>query len=66
MGPYSQATRAGQFIFCAGQGGVDPTTGKLVEGGIREQTRQTIRNLQDRLAEDCYMVGPSGPVNDSG
>lgn len=46
MGPYSQATRAGQFIFCAGQGGVDPTTGKLVESGIREQTRQTIRNLQ--------------------
>jgi 2-iminobutanoate/2-iminopropanoate deaminase len=46
MGPYSQATRAGQFVFCAGQGGVDPTTGKLVEGGIREQTRQTIRNLQ--------------------
>lgn len=46
MGPYSQATRAGQFIFCAGQGGADPTTGKLVEGGIREQTRQTIRNLQ--------------------
>lgn len=46
IGPYSQATRAGQFIFCAGQGGTDPTTGKLVEGGIREQTRQTIRNLQ--------------------
>jgi enamine deaminase RidA (YjgF/YER057c/UK114 family) len=46
MGPYSQATRAGQFIFCAGQGGVDPTTGKLVVGGIREQTRQAIRNLQ--------------------
>lgn len=46
MGPYSQATRAGQFIFCAGQGGVDPKTGKLVEGGIREQSRQAIRNLQ--------------------
>ncbi len=46
MGPYSQATRAGQFVFCAGQGGVDPATGKLVEGGIREQTRQAIRNLQ--------------------
>ncbi|HVZ41152.1 MAG TPA: Rid family detoxifying hydrolase [Candidatus Kapabacteria bacterium] len=46
MGPYSQATRAGQFIFCAGQGGTDPATGTLVEGGIREQTRQTIRNLQ--------------------
>jgi 2-iminobutanoate/2-iminopropanoate deaminase len=49
MGPYSQATRAGQFIFCAGQGGVDPTTGKLVGGGIREQSRQTIRNLQTIL-----------------
>jgi 2-iminobutanoate/2-iminopropanoate deaminase len=46
MGPYSQATRAGQFIFCAGQGGTDPASGKLVEGGIREQTRQTILNLQ--------------------
>lgn len=50
MGPYSQATRAGQFIFCAGQGGTDPATGKLVEGGIREQTRQTIHNLQTILA----------------
>ena len=49
MGPYSQATRAGQFIFCAGQGGVDPTTGKLVGGGIQEQSRQTIRNLQTIL-----------------
>lgn len=49
MGPYSQATRVGQFIFCSGQGGVDPRTGKLVEGGIREQTRQTIRNLQTIL-----------------
>ena len=49
MGPYSQATRVGQFIFCAGQGGVDPATGKLVEGGIREQTRQTVLNLQTIL-----------------
>ena len=45
MGPYSQATRAGPFVFCSGQGGVDPATGKLAEG-IREQTGQTIRNLQ--------------------
>ena len=46
MGPYSQATKVGQLIFCAGQGGSDPATGKLVDGGIREQSRQTIRNLQ--------------------
>jgi 2-iminobutanoate/2-iminopropanoate deaminase len=49
MGPYCQATRAGQFIFCAGQGGADPATGKLVVGGIREQTHQAIRNLQTIL-----------------
>ena len=46
VGPYSQAIRAGDFIFCAGQGAFDPVTGKLVEGGIKEQTRQVLRNLQ--------------------
>jgi 2-iminobutanoate/2-iminopropanoate deaminase len=45
MGPYSQATRAGGFIFCAGQGGFDPSTGRLVDGGVKEQTRQVFRNL---------------------
>ena len=45
VGPYSQATRAGQFIFCAGQAGFEPKTGRLVDGGIREQTCQTLRNL---------------------
>ena len=46
VGPYSQATRAGGFIFCAGQGAFDPVTGQLVEGGIKEQTRQVLRNLR--------------------
>jgi 2-iminobutanoate/2-iminopropanoate deaminase len=46
VGPYSQATRAGGFIFCAGQAAFDPATGRLVEGGIKEQTRQALRNLQ--------------------
>jgi 2-iminobutanoate/2-iminopropanoate deaminase len=45
MGPYSHATRAGGFIFCAGQGGFDPSTGRLVDGGVKEQTRQVFRNL---------------------
>ena len=49
VGPYSQATRAGQLIFCSGQGGFDPVTGKLVEGGIREQTRQVILNIETIL-----------------
>jgi len=45
VGPYSQATRAGDFIFVAGQAGFDPKTGRIVEGGIREQTVQVVRNL---------------------
>lgn len=46
VGPYSQGIRAGGFIFCAGQAAFDPATGKLVPGGIREQTRQRLRNLR--------------------
>lgn len=46
VGPYSQGTRAEGFIFCAGQGAFDPVTGELVAGGIREQTRQVLRNIQ--------------------
>lgn len=44
IGPYSQAVRAGGFIFTSGQIGLDPTTGKLVEG-IEAQTRQALANL---------------------
>jgi 2-iminobutanoate/2-iminopropanoate deaminase len=50
VGPYSQAIRANQFIFTAGQLGVNPETGKLVEGGIQEQTRQVMENLKMVLA----------------
>jgi len=45
-GPYSQAIKAGSFIFVAGQGGVDPATGRFVEGGVEEQTRQTLKNIE--------------------
>ena len=44
--PYSHAVRAGDFLFVTGQLGVDPTTGLLVAGGIVEQTRQVMRNLE--------------------
>jgi len=46
IGPYSQGIKAGDFVFTAGQAGVDPATGKLAEGGIAEQTRQTLKNIQ--------------------
>ncbi|HEY7574654.1 MAG TPA: Rid family hydrolase, partial [Thermoanaerobaculia bacterium] len=49
VGPYSQATRAGGFVFCAGQGAFDPKTGRIVEGGIRAQTRQVFSNLRTVL-----------------
>ena len=45
IGPYVQATRVGDLIYTAGQGGLDPVTGKLVEGGVEAQARQTMQNL---------------------
>lgn len=49
IGPFSQAIQAGDFIFVSGQGAFVPATGKLVEGGIKEQTRQVIENIQTIL-----------------
>ena len=46
IGPYSQGIKAGDFVFTAGQAGMDPAIGKIVEGGIGEQTRQTLKNIQ--------------------
>jgi len=45
IGPYSQAVRAGGFVFCSGQIPIDPATGALVPGGIEEQTRRVLENL---------------------
>lgn len=45
IGPYSQAFIAGDFMFTSGQGGIDPESGKVVEGGIEAQTEQTMKNL---------------------
>jgi len=46
IGPYSQGIKAGDFLFTAGEAGVEPATGRLVEGGIAAQTRQALRNIQ--------------------
>lgn len=45
VGPYSQAIRVDSSVFAAGQVGIDPATGKMVDGGIQEQTRQALKNL---------------------
>jgi 2-iminobutanoate/2-iminopropanoate deaminase len=45
IGPYSQAIRAGDLVFTAGAGGIDPGSGRLVEGGVAAQAEQALRNL---------------------
>jgi 2-iminobutanoate/2-iminopropanoate deaminase len=47
IGPYSQAIRTDSLIFAAGQTGIDPATGDLIPGGVEEQTRQVLTNLQN-------------------
>ena len=45
IGPYSQAIKAGEFVFISGQIPIDPQTGEFVAGGIAEQTKQVLTNL---------------------
>jgi 2-iminobutanoate/2-iminopropanoate deaminase len=45
IGPYSQAVKAGGFVFTSGQVAFDPATMQIVDGGIREQTERVMRNL---------------------
>ncbi|HZQ10264.1 MAG TPA: RidA family protein [Anaerolineae bacterium] len=49
IGPYSQAIRSGELIFCAGQIPLDPATMKIVEGDVAEQTRRVLTNLGNVL-----------------
>lgn len=46
VGPYSQAVLEKKFIFTAGQIGISPVTGETVQGGVKEQTKQVLQNLQ--------------------
>lgn len=46
IGPYAQGVRAGNLLFVSGQVALDPATGALVEGGVEEQTRRAMRNLE--------------------
>ena len=46
IGPYSAGIKVGNFVYTAGQLGIDPVAGGLVEGGIEAQTRQALKNLK--------------------
>jgi len=51
IGPYSQANEANGFLFISGQIPIDSSRGQLVEGGIKEQTHQVMRNIGAILKE---------------
>ena len=51
IGPYSQAIEANGVVYASGQLPIDPSTGAFVEGGIKEQTRQSLTNAQAILCE---------------
>ena len=51
IGPYSQAIKVGNLVFTSGQIPIDPATGNFVEGGIKEQTRQSLTNVKAILEE---------------
>ena len=51
IGPYSQAIRVGNLVYTSGQIPIDPATGSFVEGGVKEQTRQSLTNVKAILEE---------------
>lgn len=51
IGPYSQAIEVNGFVFASGQIPIDPSTGNIVEGGIKEQTRQALTNASKIMEE---------------
>lgn len=50
IGPYSQAVRAGDFLFLSGQVALDPATGTMLSGGVEAETKQVLANLTAVLA----------------
>jgi len=51
IAPYSQAVRSGDFLFLSGMTGVNPKSGKVVEGGVRAETQLTLQNIKTVLEE---------------
>ncbi len=78
IGPYSQAVRAGDFVFCSGQIPIDPATGNIVEGDVRAQAECCMNNLRavleaagaglDRIVKTTIFLvdlGDFGAVNET-
>jgi len=56
IGPYSQAVEINGTLYISGQLGIDPSTGKMVEGGIKEQTNQVLKNIEAILRAAGYSL----------
>ncbi len=56
IGPYSQAVRVGNFLFVSGQIPIDPSTGQLVKGGVKEQTERVLENVKAILEAAGYSL----------
>ncbi len=56
IGPYSQAIRAGNALYLAGQIAIDPATGKMIDGGVEEQTHRVLQNIQAVLQEAGFQI----------
>ncbi len=54
IGPYSQAIKSGNTLYISGQVPINPENGKIVEGGIKEQTEQVMQNISAILNEAGY------------
>ncbi|KAI0658301.1 Endoribonuclease L-PSP/chorismate mutase-like protein [Cubamyces menziesii] len=57
VGPYTQAVRVGDLIFLSGSLGLDPVTGKMVEGGVEAQARQALKNMKAVIEASGSEVG---------
>jgi len=57
IGPYSQAIKVGNLVYTSGQIPIDPATGSFVEGGIKEQTRQSLLNVKAILEAAGLTMG---------
>ncbi|MHB8433710.1 MAG: RidA family protein [Candidatus Tyrphobacter sp.] len=57
IGPYSQAIRSGKWLFCSGQGAMDPKTGTRIDGDVAAEADQTLKNLGNVLRAAGFDYG---------
>lgn len=63
VGPYSQAVKAGPFVFTSGQLPMDPSSGEFVPGGVEQQAEQVLKNLRAVLEGAGYSLNDVIKVN---